>query len=320
MGAPPSRNRSQDGQATVEWVALVGLVSVLFAFLVAAGVRVPGTALAESLASRLICAVSLSGGCDSSESPLVSVYGSDLAALLRDHAPTLLYERGMHALPVDYRACRATACGDGPGRGDVDRSDTGLPVTLFVHVIDCRSEAVEKVEKTRAAGGDCSGDHAGNLYLQYWEYFADSATLRGMPIAGAKGYHADDWEGTEFRINRDGTVDQRASSHNGYNHDQGPANWGSDADIGVWKDATEIAGIRPHGGWGGASGEVFISGGSHAGNVEGDLDEIGSSTPGASIQLIPLEPIALDGRDPGFAITPPWVKDVWSDPEAEGTG
>lgn len=317
MGTSLRRIRGEEGQATVEWVALVGLVAIVFTALVAAGVRVPGAALVQALGSRFVCAVSLTDGCSGEESPLVSAYGPDLASLVREHAPTLLYEDGMHALPVDYRVCRSTGCADGPGTGEVERSDAGLPVTLFVHVIDCRPEARERTERM---GGDCSGQHAGNLYLQYWEYFADSATLRGVPVAGAQGYHADDWEGSQFRINRDGTVDQRASSHNGYNHDQSAANWGSDADIGVWKDASEIAGIRPHGGWGGASGEVFISGGSHAGNVEGDVDHIGSSTPGSSIHLVPLEPIALAGQDPGFAITPPWVKDVWSDPEAEGTG
>jgi hypothetical protein len=85
-----------------------------------------------------------------------------------------VFERGALALPVDFRRCRESGCADGSERGDVDRSDAGLPVTAFVHVVDCReSEAAA----TAAAGADCSGSRAGNLYLQYWTYYIDSAGL-----------------------------------------------------------------------------------------------------------------------------------------------
>lgn len=312
------RALSERGQGTVEWIAIVGLVSLVFVALVAAGVRVPGVALAESLATRLACVATFSGTCGGGDADgLVAAYGEEMATLVRDHAPALLYEDGMHALPVDYRACRSTACGDGTGDGTVRRSETGEPVTLFTHVIDCRPG---EADATEAEGADCSGDRAGRLYVEFWEYYADSATLRGVPIAGEKGYHADDWEGTTFRINPDGSVDQRASSHNGYNYEQGVTNWGSDADIGPLKGAAEVAGLRPHGGWGPSSGGLYISGGSHAGNVRGNLLDIGSTTPSKNIRLVPLEPIATAGDDTKFAITPPWVKDIWTDPEAEGTG
>ena len=49
------------GQGTVEWVGLVCLVSLLLVGFVAAGVRVPGAALAQSIASRLLCAAALAG-------------------------------------------------------------------------------------------------------------------------------------------------------------------------------------------------------------------------------------------------------------------
>ena len=35
-------------------------------------------------------------------------------------------------------------------------------------------------------------------------------------------------------------------------------------------------------------------------------------------ELIPLEPIAAHDRST-FAIVPPWLKEVWRDPEASGT-
>src|SRR6478672_9307785 len=75
-----------------------------------------------------------------------------------------------------------------------------------------------EAERADAAGVDCTDERAGNLYLQYWTYYADSATLRGVPIAGKKGYHHDDWESLQLRIRPDGSVDQRASSHHGYNY------------------------------------------------------------------------------------------------------
>ena len=60
---------------------------------------------------------------------------------MRRHMPTLLFERGSRALPVDFRRCRSVGCGDGSARGLVHETDAGLPVTAFVHVVDCRDAA-----------------------------------------------------------------------------------------------------------------------------------------------------------------------------------
>ena len=309
MGESP-RSRGEAGQAAVEWVALLLLVALLLAGLLAAGVRVPGAALAESIASRILCAASLGGSCESGD--LVAAYGEEVAALVRENAPLLIYEPGMHALPVDFRRCRSAGCGDGSGSGVVLRSRHGERVTAFVHVIDCRGGS-------RTPGADCSGPRAGNLYVQFWTYYADSATLRGVPVAGSAGYHADDWEGVQFRISPDGHVEERASSHNGWNYAQGPANWGSDAGWSLVRDAAEKVGARPAGGWGPATGALFVSGGSHAGNARAGPDSIGSVTPAGRIRLVPLEPIAAaDGAHFG-EVVPPWLKHAWLDPEASGT-
>jgi hypothetical protein len=317
------------GQSTVEWVGLLLVVSLLLAALVAAGVRVPGASLARAIAAKVICAVAQAEHCGD-EPTLIATYGSEVGRLVRRHMPALVFERGSHALPVDFRRCRASACGDGPEQGLVRRTDRGLPVTAFVHVIDCRPEAAEASE---AAGVDCSGERAGNLYLQYWTYYANSATLRGVPVVGAKGYHEDDWESTQVRIRPGGEVDARASSHNGYNHDKGAANWGSDAGIGPLKDIAEAIGSRPHNGWGPETHILLVSGGSHAGNIAGAPNSE-RSTPGRGVHLVPLEPIANSasgipgaptwqvrpaGAPPSFAIPPPWRKHVWRDPEAEDT-
>jgi hypothetical protein len=293
--------RSERGQGTVEWVGTVLVVSLLMVALVTAGVRVPGASLAQELADGILCAAALTDGCGD-EPVLVAAYGTEVGKLVRDHMPTLAFEEGSRAVPVDFRRCRSSACADDSGEGLVQRTDERLPVTAFVHVIDCREE---RAEQTEAESTDCSGDRAGSLYIQYWTYYADSATLRGVPVAGKKGYHADDWESVQLRFRPDGEVDQRASSHHGYNYAGSMRNWGSDA------------GLVSHESWGSETGVLLVSGGSHAGNTIG-FAEIDRFTPGRRVRLIPLEQIAATSTTQ-FAVSPPWLKKVWLDPEAEGT-
>lgn len=297
----------------MEWVGVLCVVGVLMAGLVAVGVRVPGADLARAVASRILCAASLADSCGD-EPVLIAEYGSEVGRLVRAHMPSLLFERGSRAVPVDFRRCRSTVCGDGSEHGYVRRTEAGLPVSAFVHVIDCRPDEADASE---ADGADCSGGRAGNLYIQYWTYYADSATLRGVPVVGEEGFHPDDWEGVQIRIGPDGSVDERASSHNGYNDVRSVANWGSDIGFGPLKDAAEAVGLRPENGWGPETHILLVSGGSHAGNVDG-IPHIERMTPRNRVRLIPLEPIAATS-DARFAISPPWRKRVWHDPEAEGT-
>ena len=301
------------GQATTEWVALLGVLALLFTGMLALGMRVPGAALAHSIASRILCAAAFADHCGD-EPLLIAAYGSEVGELVREHMPALLFEQGSRALPIDFRRCRSAACADGAADGKVRRSAAGLPVTAFVHVIDCRAGARED---SVAAGYECSGERAGNLYLQFWTFYAESATLRGVPLAGGHGYHRDDWESVQIRIRPDGSVDQRASSHNGYNHDRGVVNWGSDAGIGVLEDLAEAVGARPDNGWGPETRVLLVSGGSHAGNVAVNHDGE-RRTPARNVHLIPLEEIAASSPA-RFAVVPPWRKRVWFDPEAEGT-
>lgn len=301
------------GQSTVEWVGTLCVVALLLVGLVAAGVRVPGAELARAIASRMLCAAALADGCGD-EPALIAAYGTEVGKLVRQHMPTIAFEEGSRAVPVDFRRCRSTGCGDETERGLVHRTDERLPVTAFVHVVDCRGGEAERSEMD---GADCSGPRAGNLYIQFWTYYADSATLRGIPIAGANGFHEDDWEGVQIRIGPDGQIDERASSHNGYNYARGVANWGSDAGLQPLRDAAEAVGIRATNGWGPETHLLLVSGGSHAGNAAG-IPHVDRFTPGRRVHLIPLEPVAATDTST-FAITPPWRKHVWTDPEAEGT-
>jgi hypothetical protein len=292
--------RSERGQGTVEWVGLVLLVSMAMLGLVAAGARVPGAPLARALADRILCAVSLADGCGD-EPTLIAAYGSDVGRLVRSFMPVLAFEHGSRAVPVDFRRCRSSECGDASGVGLVHQTDAGLPVTAFVHVVDCRAAAIEQTESD---GADCSGERDGRLYLQFWTYYADSATLRGVPVAGTKGYHPDDWESVQFRLNPDGSVEERASSHHGYNYERNAGNWASDA------------GLVSHDGWGDATHLLLVSGGSHAGNAFA-FTEVDRFTPDRKVHLVPLEPIAAGGYE--FAVSAPWVKKVWLDPESRET-
>ncbi len=305
---------AERGQGTVEWVGLVCLVSLLLVGLLAAGVRVPGTALARAVASRILCAAALADGCGD-EPALIAAYGTEVGGLVRRHMPSLLFERGSRAVPVDFRRCRSTACGDAAEHGYVRRTDAGLPVSAFVHVVDCRPDAVAQTE---AEGADCSGPRAGNLYIQYWTYYADSATLRGVPIVGDEGFHRDDWEGVQIRIRPDGSrrrarlLPQRLQPRPGSRQ------------LGLRRRHRPAQGRRPKpsasapdNGWGPETHILLVSGGSHAGNA-GGIPRIERLTPRNRVHLIPLEPIAAASQA-HFAITPPWRKRVWRDPEAEGT-
>ena len=254
--------RSQRGQTTVEWVGLVVLVSaLLLAVVAAASGSVPGTSLARAVAAKIVCALELGETC-ASEPDLVAAYGVETAELVREHAPWVFYEEGMAALPVDYRDCRESECSVGEQLGAVTETDAGLPVTAFVHVVDCREPG------SAAPGADCSGPRAGKLYVQYWFYYVDSATLEGeglqkraMAELGRPGFHPDDWESYQVRIGPHG-ADARAGSHHGYNYEGGARNWASDAGLEGVNEAIEDVGLRENRGWGPETGTTWVSGGS----------------------------------------------------------
>jgi hypothetical protein len=319
-----SRGRNHSGQGTVEWIGIVFLVAMLVGgALVAAGDRLPGGVLARTIAGAIVCAARLADSCGGErEQELAAAYGEEVAALVAEHAPRIRYERGMRALPVDYRSCREDACSRGAPTGEVWRSSAGEPVAAFVHVVNCRAPASARTERS---GGDCSGDRAGNLYVQYWFYYAGSATAEGSVIDGAirevsgavghPTFHEDDWESYQVRIGPD-RADARASSHYGYSYDID----------GRWRPRTGTrrdGSVRvkppwPKDGWGPETGTVYVSGGSHAGNARA-IRRVSRATPRERLLLIPLEPIAARHPRVRFAITPPWRKEVWRDPEAQGT-
>src|SRR5919197_6094331 len=160
---------SERGQSTVEWIALVLLVA-----LVLGGLLLGWPARRRPQLRRLPC------------------------ALVREYAPSIVYEPGEKEIPIDYRRCRSTKCGDAPTDRSLDVSQTsaGLPATAFTHVVH----------------------EGGSTFLQYWFYYPDSNTtwagsdkawkVGTAPLSlGHKlwgkipkaplypGFHRDDWEG-----------------------------------------------------------------------------------------------------------------------------
>ena len=173
----------------------------------------------------------------------------------------------------------------------------------------------------------------GSTYIQYWLYYPDSnTTLAGSDklfkysppgvrvisrlLTGKwryPGFHNDDWEGYQVRIDADGDTSVRATAHHGYQ----------------WCKQRQC-----HNQWGDWTGWTRVSRGSHAGHIPMerhgwrehtytpsypgvDVDE--RTTTAAGLQLVPIEPLA--GRGDTFdEIAPPWQKDVYRDPRSNSTG
>ncbi len=309
-----NRLAGQDGQSTVEWIGLLLVVAALLAGVLAAvGSGLPGGLFARAIATRLLCAAGMDAVCGE-DGDLVAAYGLELAGQVERNAPRILYETGMSALPVDFRSCRQDGCAAGAEAGPIWDSDAGEPVAGFVHAVDCRTE-LARAEST-AHGYDCTGERSGNLYLQYWFYYAHSSSLssvrpvlKDLPVDDP--LHDDDWEGMQVRVTPDGT-ESRATSHHGYNYDADPMSWPSDL------------GLTHRSAWGRSTGDLFVSGGSHAGHVHEDRRPTvpppqSHWTPASRLTLIPIETLGNRALATRFAITPPWEKPVYRDPEDQGT-
>jgi hypothetical protein len=132
----PSHSDRRLGAATVEYVALAGMIGVLIIAAIAALVASPSTRgereLGEMLARRIACTPRYPVPCG--RNPLALAYGFPVGKLVRFLAPTAAMKGG--ELPVDFRYCRQPSCA-APG------SDPGLTssrrrVTEFVSVEDAR--------------------------------------------------------------------------------------------------------------------------------------------------------------------------------------
>lgn len=292
-GCTRPRGGSESGQATIEWVALVLTCALALGTLAAFVPSVDGRSYGAFLTHRLVCAAR--GGCDDGAGRLIDAYGARDAALVRAHVPNLVFERGERQLPVDWRRCRSRACASAPDDGglDVHRSDGGERATVFTRLLR----------------------RSGRAYVQYWLYFPDSnTTFAGadraweaswlLPkvhelVSGSgdwPGYHRDDWESVQVRLDPDGGAWVRASSHGHYQGCKGRECRNR------WEEAT---------GW------SRVSYGSHAGHIPMPFDRRERTTTAEGLRLIPLE--THDRRAYGRLdadVAPPWRKPAYDDPES----
>lgn len=304
--------RCERGQATIEWVALVLLASLALGALAAAVPVMDGRSFGGFLSHRIVC--SLRGSrCDRGDVALARAYGAGDAGLVRRYAPDIVYERGEHSLPVDWRECRRRSCSDAPDDPNLDAhtTDAGRRATAFTHVVH----------------------RHGRTYLQYWLYYPDSNSsvlasdtlwraLPGLRLFGYPGYHEDDWEGYQVRVDRRGRVVVRATAHGGYR-------WCKEAECDHW---------GPRTGW------TRVSRGSHAGHIPLERRTTGwgvrglaggrirvryrvrlpgvdmheRTTTAAGLRLVPIELLARRRYRPRHAPTlPPWLKHVYRHPESD---
>ncbi len=306
---------SQRGQATIEWTGVVLLVAFTLGAAVALVPAVDGRSFGSWLAHSILCAVR--PGCGASSDGLEVAYGERDAALVRRHAPGIVYEPGERSLPVDFRDCRARLCADAPDDRALDatRSETGTPAAVFTHVVR----------------------RGGETFLQYWLYYPDSDSrfpgshalwnvATGVP-SRYPGYHRDDWESYTVRIGGDGSARVRASSHH-------------------WYQGCKERQCRNR--WMDRTGWTRVSAGSHAGHIPfetqwevsparrrgpasrrvtgyrpllpgRDLHE--RTTSAAALALIPIETLDGDALGTDFGdVVPPWRKVVYSDPLSDSTG
>ena len=183
---------------------------------------------------------------------------------------------------------------------DVYGEDASVPVDFG----RCRQKACARFGVARAVAFVHLVRRAEAAYIHYWFYYPDSRTTH-LPAAGL-GTHRDDWEGVIVRLAADGAA-ARATAHGG------------------------LAGLRPW--WAAAPGwrtigprpVIYRAAGSHANGFEpGDIDLAGDRWNGRLGEVEPTFVAADLARSRRFrfdaAASPPWMKRLWRDPDAAGTG
>jgi hypothetical protein len=151
------------GAASVEYIALAGMIGALIVVAVAALVASPPTRgereLGEMIGRRIACAPRYPVPCG--RNPLALAYGFSLGKVVRYLAPIPAMKGG--ELPVDFRYCRQPSCA-GPGSEGLTASRRRI--TEFVSVEDGRR------------GG-------GTVRVRYWLYRPGQAWECIVRTAGA---------------------------------------------------------------------------------------------------------------------------------------
>jgi hypothetical protein len=133
---PEAATAGRRGAASVEYLALAGLIGLSIVIAIAALVASPprrgDRELGEMLARRIACPPRYPVPCG--RNPLALAYGFPLGKLVRYLAPEPAAVGG--EVPVDFRYCRQASCA-APG-GDPGLTGSGRRVTEFISVEDGR--------------------------------------------------------------------------------------------------------------------------------------------------------------------------------------
>jgi hypothetical protein len=161
---PDATTARRRGAASVEYLALAGVVALLITIAIAALAASPPTRgdreLGEMLARRIACPPRYPVPCG--RNPLALAYGFPLGKLARYLAPVPAALGG--ELPVDFRYCRQASCA-APGN-EQGLTASGRRVTEFI-----------SVEDARRAGG--------RVRITYWLYRPGRRWERIVREAGA---------------------------------------------------------------------------------------------------------------------------------------
>ena len=205
-------------------------------------------ALAYEIGERIVCAVKLSYGCRSD--PLLASPTASWRDEVRDNAPRIVYERGMRALPVDFRGL--------PHSGLLRRTADRPRHALARRAPGDRLHPRDRLPRSR---GSRRGPRLRLLRRARRAHLHPVLDLlRGLgdlarPARGRRATTATTGRATRSGSTRTARVDARASSHNGYNGADAPAvDWASDAPgrcrAPRWsRDAAESLGLRGERGW-----------------------------------------------------------------------
>jgi hypothetical protein len=169
----PDHRARRTGAASVEYLALAGIIGLLIiiaiASLVASPPRRGERELGEMLARRIACSGRYPVPCG--RNPLALAYGFPLGKLVRYLAVGPAAIGG--EMPVDFRYCRQASCA-APG-DRVGLTASGRRVTEFVSVEDGRL----------SGGGVCGRRICGQVRVTYWLYRPGQPWRRMAREAGA---------------------------------------------------------------------------------------------------------------------------------------
>ena len=267
------------------------VVALLLVGLVAAGVRVPGAALAQAVASRILCAASLADGCGD-EPALIAAYGTEVGELVRRH------------MPIDrLRGGVAGGAGRLPALPQHRAAATGRTSGL-VHRTDERLAGDRLRPRRRLPGGGGGATPKPAAPTARAPAPAISTSSTGPTTPTRPPCAASRSSATRATTRTTGRGSRSASAPTARSTSAPPPTTATTTPAasptgaptpGIDPLATspKRSAPAPSNGWGPETHLLLVSGGSHAGNATG-IPHIDRFTPGRRVHLIPLEPIAAD--------------------------